>query len=209
MSPRTVSSCLLALSFGVGLLSCQSPASAPAGEVLTERDQLYGGSVGDDPWTAPDTGAAAVEDEDGSQEPGEGGEDTGASDEADESGGWVCQETFRNGSELCDDAAFTVPADGTPTALVCVTDLGGVGYVSRNTGPTMDDGIPRCQGWEEEGLDCAEYLDYIDRIDCLEEGAVFEVDLRPWAGETLWAGVHRQADGSGHFTDVCIATWED
>jgi len=193
----------------VGLLACQSPTPSSGGDGLTEQDQLYGGSVSDDPWSASDTGGSAVEEEDSREEPGEGGDDTGALDEPEQTGGWVCQRNFRNGSELCDDASFDVPDDGTPTALICVTDLGGVGYVSRNTGPTMDDGIARCQGWEEAGEDCADHLDYIDRIDCHEEGAVFEVDLRPWAGETLWAGVHRQSDGSGHFTEVCIATWED
>ncbi len=194
MPSRTVLLSVPSLLFG--LLACQAPSPASGGDVLTERDQLYGGSVSDDPWSAPDTGASAVDEE-------------GSGEEPEEPGGWVCQSSFRNGSELCDDESFDVPDDGTSTALICVTDLGGVGYVSSNTGPTMDDGVARCQGWEEDGEDCADHLDYIDRVDCHEEGAVFEVDLRPWAGETLWAGVHRQSDGSGHFTEVCIATWED
>jgi hypothetical protein len=130
-------------------------------------------------------------------------------EEPDEPTGWVCEKSFRNGCEICDDAAFTVPSDGSPTALMCVTDLGGVGYVSTNTGPAMDDGVARCQGWEVSGQSAWDHLDYVAQLVCDTEGLVHEVDLTAWAGQRIWAGVHDLPEGGGHFTEVCIAVWED
>ena len=129
-------------------------------------------------------------------------QDTGSSSPGDE---WVCAEEIRNGSEICDDAKFRVPDPYTPLAIQCVTGLGGVGYVSSNTGPTMSDGIARCQGWEENGQDAWDHLDYLDKVVCNTEGQVHEIDLSAWAGQDLWVGVHDLPEGGGHFTHVCIA----
>ena len=124
------------------------------------------------------------------------------------SGSWVCHKSIRNGSEICDDAAFNVPDDGTPTALVCVTDGGGIGYVSSNTGPEMEDGVSRCQGWEDQDECAWDHLEYIEKLTCDHEGTVLQVDLSAWAGQRLWAGVHDLPEGGGHMTEVCIAMWE-
>ena len=123
-------------------------------------------------------------------------------------GSWVCHEEIRNGSEICDDAKFGVPDPYGPLALKCVTGEGGVGYVSSNTGPTMSDGIARCQGWEENGQDAWDHLEYLHQVICSSEGQIHEVDLSSREGQNLWVGVHDLPDGGGHFTHVCIAHWE-
>ena len=121
---------------------------------------------------------------------------------------WVCDEEIRNGSEICDDAAFGVPDPYEPRALVCVTGEGGIGYVSSNTGPTMSDGIARCQGWEENGMDAWDHLAYVELVTCQVDGQVLEVDLSRYAGTTMWVGVHDHPQGGGHMTHVCIAHQE-
>ncbi|HJN78243.1 MAG TPA: hypothetical protein QGF58_30300 [Myxococcota bacterium] len=121
---------------------------------------------------------------------------------------WVCYEEIRNGSEICDDASFGVPDPYVPLAIKCVTGEGGVGYVSANTGPTMSDGIARCQGWEENGDNAWDHLDYLDQIVCTATDQIHEIDLSSRAGANLWVGVHDLPAGGGHFTHVCIAHWE-
>ena len=132
-------------------------------------------------------------------------EDTG---EPEPTGEWVCAEEIRNGSEICDDAKFGVPDPYTPLAIQCVTGEGGVGYVSANTGPTMSDGIARCQGWEENGQNAWDHLDYLETIICDQTGKTVEIDLSSRAGQNLWVGVHDLPAGGGHFTHVCIAHWQ-
>ncbi len=121
---------------------------------------------------------------------------------------WTCHESIRNGSEICDDAAFGVTDPYVPHAIYCTTGLGGIGYVSTNTGPTMSDGISRCQGWEENGMDAWDHLHYVAQLVCEHEGQLLEVNLRDWSGQTMWVGVHDHPDGGGHMTEVCIATQE-
>lgn len=217
---------LFLLTATVALAACASPgAGGPGGVLAGETTTLTGdgGVVSEDPWMADDTGLA---EEQGGGDPGGGGDSPGEDDgdggdggggsagagedgEPEVTGGWVCDKSFRNGSEICDDAVFSVPSDGTPVALICVTDLGGVGYLSTNTGPTMSDGMARCQGWEENGEQAWDHLEYIDSLVCDAEGLVLEVDVSAWAGQKIWAGVHDHPDGSGHFTEVCVATWEE
>ncbi len=122
-------------------------------------------------------------------------------------GEWVCDEEIRNGSEICDDAGFDVPDPYGPMALVCVTGEGGIGYVSTNTGPEMSDGMRRCQGWEENGQDAWDHLDYLYQVRCDHDGQVKEVDLRAWTGRGLYTGVHDHPEGGGHMTHTCIANW--
>jgi len=123
-------------------------------------------------------------------------------------GEWVCDKEIRNGSEICDDAGFDVPDPYQRMAIVCITGEGGVGYVSTNTGPEMSDGVPRCQGWEENGQNAWDHLDYIEAVDCTADDQVHEVDLSRWTGRGLWTGVHDQPGGGGHMTHTCIAVWE-
>ncbi len=136
-------------------------------------------------------------------------EETAGDDQRGGGGGgeWVCDKEIRNGSEICDDAGFDVPDPYVPMAILCVTGEGGVGYVSTNTGPEMEDGIARCQGWEENGMNAWDHLNYIKQVDCTADGQVHEVDLSPWEGRGLWTGVHDQPDGGGHMTHTCIAAW--
>ena len=117
---------------------------------------------------------------------------------------FVCLDAARNGSEICDDQAFDMPPDQ-PLYLVCVTDLGGVGYVAHNTGPVQKDGIPRCQGWEDMGQDAWDFLDYELQMDCDMVDKAVVIDL-PLGTPGKWFGVHDQPGGGGHFTEVCIAT---
>lgn len=112
----------------------------------------------------------------------------------------------RNGSEICDDEGFQVPAPPVQVYLVCDNDNGGVAYISTNTGPPMiADNVPRCQGWEEQGLDAWDYLDYIVTMDCNTAGQTLLVDLSAYVGQHLHFGSHDQPGGGGHMTMVCIA----
>jgi hypothetical protein len=112
----------------------------------------------------------------------------------------------RNGSEICDDEGFQVPSPPTQVLLVCDNDNGGVAYISTNTGPPMiADGVPRCQGWEEQGLNAWDYLDYIATMDCTVAGMTLVVDLSAYVGQHLHFGSHDQPGGGGHMTNVCLA----
>lgn len=120
--------------------------------------------------------------------------------------GYTCIESVRNGSEICDDQAFTVPSPYVPMGIVCLGAEGGVLYVSTNTGPTMSDGVARCQGWEERGENAWDYLAYVVQLHCTEEGRIHPVDLSAYAGDRLWFGAHDLPTGGGHMTEGCIAT---
>lgn len=124
------------------------------------------------------------------------------------SGSWVCLPSYRNGSEVCDDEVFEVPASNPRTALVCVAGEGGIGYVATRTGPGMEDGVSRCQGWEQNGMNAWDHLEYVAQVECDCDGKVVEVDLSPWAGGWLWMGAHDHPNGGGPLTEVCVAIWQ-
>ena len=116
---------------------------------------------------------------------------------------WVQLACARNGAEICDDELFGVDA-GTTYGLECVGANSGIGYVATNTGPEQSDGVTRCQGWEDQGLDAWDYLDYVDSFVCDTPGEVLELDLSPWAGGYLWFGSHDNPSGGGHMTNICL-----
>jgi len=112
----------------------------------------------------------------------------------------------RNGSEICDDEGFAVPAPPVQVYLVCDNDNGGVAYISTNTGPPMiADNVPRCQGWEEQGLNAWDYLDYIATLTCNTAGETLLLDLSAYVGQNLHFGSHDLPAGGGHMTMACIA----
>jgi len=116
-----------------------------------------------------------------------------------------CLVTPTNDTEICDDEGITVGGDG-QMVLVCLGNQGGKLYVANHTGPVMSDGIPRCQGWEENGQNAWDYLNYIDSIVCDGTQEVLEVDLSNWVGEHIYVGVHDYPSvGAGHNTMACIA----
>lgn len=117
-------------------------------------------------------------------------------------------EACRNGSEICDDQSFRVPSPYVPLVMICANGNGGVIYVSSNTGPECEDGIRRCQGWEQSGMNPWDHLEYVEREDCDVEGEVFNIDLSDYAGSVMWVGAHDQPGGGGHMTQVCLATAE-
>jgi hypothetical protein len=116
-----------------------------------------------------------------------------------------CQSAARNGCEICDDEGFEMPASG-KLFLYCEDANGGIAYVANNTGPPdPEDGVSRCQGWEDMGLSPWEYLDYVHQMKCTAAGLYWEIPFAP--GTQSHYGVHDDpADGSGHFTTVCVAT---
>jgi hypothetical protein len=116
--------------------------------------------------------------------------------------GYVCGDSVRNGSEVCDDQALEV--GGEALYLHCVTAEGGVAYVANNTGPPQMDGVARCQGWEDMMLNAWDYLDYVQMMTCDEVGKTMPIELPQ--GTQAWFGVHDQPTGGGHFTEVCVAT---
>lgn len=119
--------------------------------------------------------------------------------------GTCCIKGCKNGLEECDDERFKVPAPAGTMFLVCRNDNGGVAYVATNTGPPTQPGdVPRCRGWEENGEDAWDHLDYIAQLDCTQTGDKIAVDLSPWEGQYIYVGVHRQPSGTGHNTGVCI-----
>lgn len=94
-------------------------------------------------------------------------------------------------------------------AVICVAATGGIGYVSTNTGPEQEDGVARCQGWESNGMNAWDYLEYVDQVECTYDGQILEVDLSPWEGGALWVGSHDHPSGGGHMNEVCIAEWHE
>jgi hypothetical protein len=132
----------------------------------------------------------------------------------------------RNGSEACDDDAFRVTDDLLgPLVVACFAgDQGnGIAFVALNTGPecaapTCSGKVndrPRCQGWEK--CECENAWDpgnlryatdgsgVIQILDCPPEGAIREVDLSAFAGQSLWVGAHSQPDGTGRMTEACLS----
>ena len=116
---------------------------------------------------------------------------------------WVQVACARNGSEICDDEVFGVSA-GVTYGVLCEGPNNGIGYVATNTGPAQADGVNRCQGWEDQGLDAWDYLDYVDSMVCDTAGEVLELDLSPWAGGNLWFGSHDNPGGGGSMTNICL-----
>ncbi|MBN1774146.1 MAG: hypothetical protein JXB32_23000, partial [Deltaproteobacteria bacterium] len=126
---------------------------------------------------------------------------------------YTCIQGCRNGSEVCDDEGFRVPSPYVPMALVCVSGRGGTIYVATNTGPPcLDDGVPRCRGWEERGENAWDpgNLDYVVQFACTETGRTFDIDLSAYAGSGLHVGVHDDPvlGRETMMTEVCVATWD-
>jgi len=117
---------------------------------------------------------------------------------------WTQVACARNGSEICDDESFGVDP-GTTYGVLCEGPNDGIGYVATNTGPAHSDGVNRCQGWEDQGLDAWDFLDYVGSLVCDTAGEVLELDLSPWAGGSLWFGSHDNPGGGGHMTNICLA----
>jgi len=141
----------------------------------------------------------------------DGGADADADAETDAARAYTCIRGCRNGSEVCDDEGFRVPSPYVPMTLVCVSGRGGTIYVATNTGPPcLDDGVPRCRGWEERGENAWDYLEYVVQFDCTEDGRTWDIDLSAHAGEALYVGVHDDPDlgRSTMMTEVCVATWD-
>jgi hypothetical protein len=169
----------------------------PTDEILAEDVRID--ETGDDPPA-----------EDVSPEDPAGEEETGPS--------YTCFNSCRNGSEECDDQAFTVSSS--PLILVCIDGNNGVAFIASNTGPQCtaaescdgvhgNEGNDRCQGWEF--CECEHAWDpgnqeKVASLVCTEPGLTLEVDLSDYIGETLWVGVHDNPDGGGHMNEVCIAT---
>lgn len=120
-------------------------------------------------------------------------------------GGGCCVGSVRNGSEICDDGAFSVPSPYQRIFLGCQNDNGGVGYIATNTGPPCEDGISRCQGWENNGMNAWDHLQYVAQFTCDTTGQWLEVDLSAYEGSSMWYGSHDLPTGGGHMTDVCLA----
>jgi hypothetical protein len=115
-----------------------------------------------------------------------------------------CLVSANNGSEVCDDEGFAAPSPYQPLVLVCLNDNGGMTYVSSNTGPVMSDGVARCQGWEQNGQNAWDYLQYLYQLECDQVQKLLDVDLSNQGN--VHVGTHDwPAVGSGHNTPVCIA----
>lgn len=113
-------------------------------------------------------------------------------------------DTPRNGSEICDDSGFDVPASAPPGVLVCLEATGGVVYVATNTAIDVD-GAPRCQGWENHGQNPWDHLNYVAQVTCDGAQKTLDVDVSAYAGQTLWFGAHDHPQGGGNGTTACIA----
>jgi hypothetical protein len=116
---------------------------------------------------------------------------------------WSPVACVRNGAEICDDESFTVSA-GVTYGVLCEDPNNGIGYIATNTGPTQPDGVNRCQGWEDQGLDAWDFLDYVGSLVCDTAGEVLELDLSPWVGGGLWFGAHDNPGGGGNATNICL-----
>jgi len=114
-----------------------------------------------------------------------------------------CVESPKNGNEICDDQAFQVSAPGN-YLLVCLNHAGGTIYVASNTGPKMTDGISRCQGWETNGQNAWDHLQYIQKLVCDSDQKQLAVDLTSYVGQNLWMGAHDAPAGGGHNTQSCL-----
>lgn len=115
-------------------------------------------------------------------------------------------DTPRNGSEVCDDTGFVVPAESPPNVLVCIEATGGQIYIATNTSVDPNDGAPRCSGWELMGQNAWDYLDYVvPALTCDAVQKTQPFDITGYAGQTLWFGAHDNPAGGGSGTTACIA----
>lgn len=115
-------------------------------------------------------------------------------------------DTPRNGSEVCDDTGFQVPADSPPGVLVCLEATGGQIYIATNTSIDPNDKVERCSGWELMGQNAWDHLDYIvPALTCDAEQKTQPFDISGYAGQTLWFGAHNHPNGGGSGTTACIA----
>lgn len=114
-------------------------------------------------------------------------------------------DTPRNGSEVCDDTGFTV-GDPLPNVLVCLEATGGQIYIAKNTAIDPTDNAPRCSGWELNGQNAWDHLDYVvPALTCDAEQKTMPFDISGYVGETLWFGAHNHPMGGGSGTTACIA----
>lgn len=114
-----------------------------------------------------------------------------------------CVQAPKNDAEACDDESFTVAAPG-QYLLVCLDAGGGTQYVASNTGPVMQDGIARCQGWEQNAMNAWDHLAYLQKFSCDAAQKQLPVDLSTKVGQKLWIGVHDVPTGGGHGTQACL-----
>lgn len=115
-------------------------------------------------------------------------------------------DTPRNGSEVCDDTGFVVPAADPPNVLVCLEATGGQIYIATNTSIDPNDNAPRCSGWELMGQNAWDYLDYVvPALTCDAVQKTQPFDISGYAGQTLWFGAHDHPQGGGSGTTACIA----
>lgn len=116
-----------------------------------------------------------------------------------------CIQSANNGSEVCDDEAWQVATPGKPMVLVCISGNGGVSYVASNTGPKMPDGVERCQGWETNGQNAWDHLQYMFKITCDSTQKQIDVDLSAQVGNVVYIGTHDNPAGGGHNNPSCLA----
>jgi hypothetical protein len=115
-------------------------------------------------------------------------------------------DTPRNGSEVCDDTGFTVPDASPPNVLVCLEATGGQIYIATNSTVDPTDGAMRCSGWELNGQNPWDHLDYVvPALTCDVEQKTLAFDISSYAGQTLWFGAHDNPAGGGSGTTACIA----
>ncbi len=115
-------------------------------------------------------------------------------------------DTPRNGSEVCDDTGFVVPAESVPNVLVCLEATGGQIYIATNTSVDPNDGVMRCSGWELMMQNAWDYLDYIvPPLTCDAVQKTQPFDITSYTGQTLWFGAHNHPAGGGSGTTACIA----
>lgn len=190
-------------------VSCDCPGNAKGFQVCDGAGTAYGectncssGSGGFPSGGSGGSGGAATGGTGGTSSGGTGATSTGGAGPIYTSAD--CLITANNDEEVCDDAEAQVPAT-VALVLVCLTANGGKTYISKNTGPVMFDGVARCQGWEDNGQNAWDYLQYIYTLDCTTAQATLDVDLSSYVGTTVWVGVHDQPTGGGDDTPVCVA----
>lgn len=192
-------------------VECDCPASQIGFQVCDSDGKSYGactgctsgtGGGGGFPTSGGSGGAPSGGGAGGAQSGGTGA--TGIGGTAPSYTSTDCLVTANNDEEVCDDAETPVQATGA-LVLVCLTANGGKTYISTNTGPVMTDGIPRCQGWETNGQNPWDHLQYIYTLDCTTAQATLDIDLSSYVGQTVWVGVHDQPTGGGDDTPVCVA----
>jgi hypothetical protein len=116
-----------------------------------------------------------------------------------------CLATANNDAEVCDDNVADVPTPPTGLVLVCLNANGGTTYISSNTGPVMSDGIARCQGWELNGQNAWDHLQYVVQLVCDSAQKTLAVDLTSSVGSAIWIGSHDNPAGGGDSTPSCLA----